>query len=182
VLSQPSSAASAPGLADEEPVPGKLMRYTVRSAGQVQADLAEFAAAVSAVLRDSRGWSRDGWGFQRVSSGADFEVVLAEPGTVPSFDEVCSADYSCQAGDFVVVNDVRWRTASPAWLEAGASLADYRTMVVNHEVGHWLGRHDTTCPGKGKRSPVMVQQSKGLGGCLPNSWPLASELRGEPVR
>jgi hypothetical protein len=52
-------------------------------------------------------------------------------------------------------------------------------MLVNHEVGHLLGRHHPAapqCPRAGLPARVMSQQSTELNGCLPNPWPLAQEI------
>jgi hypothetical protein len=47
--------------------------------------------------------------------------------------------------------------------------------MVNHEVGHVLGRGHAFCPAAGAPAPVMVQQTKGVAPCRPNPWPLAWE-------
>ena len=103
-------------------------------------------------------------------------LVLAAAGTLPSFSSGCSVQWSCRVGRHVVINQLRWTKASPAWNRAGRSLRDYRHMVVNHETGHWLGHGHLGCPGPGRLAPVMMQQSKGLDGCRHNPWPLPSEL------
>ena len=111
------------------------------------------------------------------SRGAsDFSLVLAEASWLPRFSSVCSVQWSCRAGRFVVINQTRWKFASPSWNGAGKSLRDYRHLVVNHETGHWLGHGHLGCPGPGRLAPVMMQQSKGLFGCRHNPWPLGSEL------
>ena len=55
-------------------------------------------------------------------------------------------------------------------------MSQYRAMVIDHETGHWFGLGHATCPGKGRKAPVMMQQSKGLHGCSVNSWPLTGEI------
>lgn len=79
-------------------------------------------------------------------------------------------------GDTVIINDDRWAGASDAWNSSGGSLRDYRHMVVNHEVGHWLGHGHSNCSKSGAKAPVMQQQSINLQGCVFNPWPLSEEL------
>jgi len=74
----------------------------------------------------------------------------------------------------VLINDRNWRNATAAWT---GSLAGYRTYLINHEVGHWLGLGHFSCPSPGATAPVMLQQSISLDGCEPNGWPLDFERR-----
>jgi hypothetical protein len=46
----------------------------------------------------------------------------------------------------------------------------------SQETGHWLGHGHASCPGRGRPAPVMVQQSKGTGGCRLNPRPALGEL------
>lgn len=140
------------------------------------ADTAGFVATATAVLTDDRGWSRAGFRF-RFADDAPYRVVLAEPAEV---DELCApygtrGRYSCQIGHTVALNADRWRRGVDHW---PGTIEEYRTMLVNHEVGHLLGQHHpaTTCASPGDPAAVMAQQSKGLDGCAPTSWPLPWEV------
>ncbi|MES2876357.1 MAG: DUF3152 domain-containing protein [Patescibacteria group bacterium] len=149
--------------------------YDVSTRGVVSASVSEFKLQANQTLNDSRGWVRMNVRFVEVASGGQFNLILAtadEVGAVPG----CGAEYSCRSGRSVLINQDRWMGATPSWNNAGGSLRDYRHMVVNHEVGHWLGHGHSSCGGAGQPAPVMQQQSIDLQGCGFNPWPLASEL------
>lgn len=138
---------------------------------------AGFDAFVESVLTDERGWSRAGFEFRFGEADAAYTVVLAEGSEV---DELClpydtGGRFSCQIGPVVALNADRWRVAVESW---PGSLDEYRTMLVNHEVGHLTGQHHPAvrCPGEGQPAPVMAQQSSGVAPCTANPWPLDWEI------
>lgn len=173
---QLANEVAAKSGAKRAPGNGVTVSYSVTSRGAVNANLAQFKQQANQTLNDARGWSRMNIKFQEVASGGQFTLVLSEASQLPSFSSGCSALYSCRAGSYVIINQDRWTGATPSWNNAGGGLRDYRHMVINHEVGHWLGHGHQNCGGSGKPAPVMQQQSIDLQGCSFNAWPLASEL------
>src|SRR5690606_32474628 len=150
----------------------RRVTYSVTTRGPISTSVRTFGRQAQETFDDARGWRARGVQFRRVRRGGDFTLVLAAARSVPSFSSQCSATWSCRVGRFVIINQERWKHASPAWNVARRSLRDYRHMVVNHETGHWLGRGHTGCPARGGPAPVMMQQSKGTGRCHFNPWPL----------
>ena len=158
---------------------GRTVKYTVEIEGGLGVDPAEVAATVESVLLDPKGWQQvDGVRFVNVTpaqeaQGAhvDVRVTLASPGLT---DKLCApmrtlSQVSCWNGERSVLNFRRWALGDDSY---GADVARYRIYQVNHEVGHGLGHQHRFCPGKGKRAPVMVQQTLDLGGC--KAWPYPS--------
>ena len=152
--------------------PGQATPYVVEVEGGLGIDAAAFAREVDRVLTDPRSWGAAGRrAVRRVDGGAvAFRVALASPRTT---DRLCApletnGYFSCASGDRAVLNLARWQTGARAY---DGDLPAYRQYLVNHEVGHTLGRGHEQCPGAGEQAPVMQQQSKGLAGCAPNSWP-----------
>ncbi|HEY8057296.1 MAG TPA: DUF3152 domain-containing protein, partial [Acidimicrobiales bacterium] len=76
--------------------------------------------------------------------------------------------YSCHQDGTVALNSDRWLNGAD---ERTGPLAAFRHYAVNHEMGHAIGHSHEYCAGAGQLAPVMMQQSKGLDGCLPNGWP-----------
>lgn len=154
------------------------LKYCVSSRGNV-GSVSGFANTIFRVLNNPRGWPRAGVIFTQGSGSAcDFTIYLSAPNQMTTFSEGCSNTYSCRVGNDVIINAKRWNKGIDNWLAAGGTLSQYRTMVINHEVGHRLGHIDneTTCAGAGKAAPLMQEQSMHLDGCSPNSWPLDNEL------
>ncbi len=155
--------------------------YCVASKGEV-GDLTEFSDTVFSTLNDPRGWPRAGAVFQEADgtdpNACSMTLTLAAADQMTSFSTECSDEYSCRVGNDVVINIDRWNNATEDWLNAGGTVERYRTMVINHEVGHRLGHFDneTTCPAVNQPAPLMQQQSMDLLGCTPNEWPLDEEL------
>lgn len=161
---------------------GTPLRYRVEVENGITITPDDVAAQVERTLADPRGWTADGHSaFQRVSSGpTDFVVRLATPATV---DKICAeggldtgGEVNCSVNHNVMVNLRRWVLATEFYPK---DVTGYRALIINHEVGHFLGHGHVTCPGKGKPAPAMMQQIKGLLGCVPNVWPYDSD--GRPV-
>jgi hypothetical protein len=152
-----------------------VVTYEVAGRGHVS-DLEAFADFAADTYADPRGWGNGGAvRFERVDAGGDFTLWLAADARMSTFGGSCDVIWSCRSGRNVVVNEDRWLGASPAWNESGASMTDYRRMVINHETGHWLGLGHQLCGTAGGAASVMQQQSMGLQGCDPNPWPLPAD-------
>lgn len=140
-----------------------------------------FTRDVLAVLCHERSWIASGRvAFQYDPSGR----LLVGLRTQQNKNRICSPHTgygSCQKPGQVVINANRWFGGSK-FLPLG--VADYRRLVLNHEVGHAVGQRHRGCHVDGAPAPVMMQQSLGLETegrtCKANPWPLRFEL--ETVR
>jgi hypothetical protein len=173
---------------------GTLRRYRVAVEAGSGQPAEEFAAFVDRTLGDPASWTASGrLRLQRVpGSGAyDFTVYLATGRTAVPMCLAGGVDIriggrpytSCRAPGKVVVNLERWHDSVDHFVAAKVPLSTYRTYVVNHEVGHELGRGHESCPRKGGPAPVMQQQTLFLSGCVANPWPYVGgrRLAGPPV-
>lgn len=156
--------------------PTKTFSYCVAAKG-LEYTMPILQAKLAQTYADPRGWSLGGkTRFVEVATGCDFTVWISAASEMPSFGDICDSTWSCRVGPNVVINADRWNGASDSWNAAGLNLEDYRSMVINHETGHWFGFNHSNCPGAGQLAPVMQQQSISLQGCTFNPWPLPSEL------
>ncbi|MGW2588890.1 DUF3152 domain-containing protein [Streptomyces sp. NPDC001515] len=151
---------------------GNAYRVEVEDGSGVDPD--EAADRIADILASPRGWTHGGaQAFRQVTEGPAGMVVKIA--TAATTDRICGSggmnthgEVNCRLGETVVVNLKRWQTGSP---EFDGPLAEYRALIINHEVGHWLGHGHEGCPGKGRPAPAMMQQIYGLKGCVANAWP-----------
>ncbi|XKK60879.1 DUF3152 domain-containing protein [Streptomyces sp. ARC32] len=152
--SGPGTFATADGGGDRVGGSGRTLTYVVQVEDGLGIPAREVATEVERVLADERGWTADGKvGFRRVSGGAsDFRVRLATAGTV---DDICGqygldtgGEVNCNVGQDVMVNLKRWLLATQYYAD---DVTSYRALIINHEVGHFLGHGHEGCPGRGVR-------------------------------
>lgn len=163
-------------VAGQEPAPHpdrRVMTVRVEVEDGLPVDAAVFAQVVMATLNDPRGWGADGSvTFARTDAEADIRVVLASPEKV---DAMCAplrtvGEYSCGRYGHAALNYTRWAVGTGE-TPTGPDLATYREYLINHEVGHLLGKPHVQCPAEGEMAPVMQQQSVKVAPCVLNGWP-----------
>lgn len=173
-MAVPTSAGGdlvvVPG-SEEAPLPDRrvrTVRVEVEAGLEVDGEL--FARMVMDTLNDPRSWGAEGEvSFARTDGDAELRVVLASPAKV---DEMCAplttrGIYSCGAYGHAALNYMRWVQG----MEEFDDMTQYRQYLVNHEVGHLLGRRHEQCPGEGAVAPVMQQQTIRVSPCVANAWP-----------
>ncbi len=152
-------------------------------------DRSEVAALIATILTDSKGWRSHGYEFIQLShlSGSAmrkdrnnwnrvFHIRVSLDRTIShecGFSGLSCADMSINV---IYINLDRWLHGASA---SGLALLPYRYYLVQHEIGHLLGRHHVACDCDSVTNecirPIMVQATVAKDSCSPNMWPLANE-------
>jgi len=142
-----------------------------------------FLKKVKYVLKHPKGWEYidssiifkivDNQAFKNIESPHKIPIRLSSNKTLL---EVCGFPGKLSCCDMATkecwINAYRWKYGST---KSGLPLTKYRNYVINHEVGHALGKLHTQCPCEDCPAPIMMQQTKGIGHCKPNDKPLKNE-------
>lgn len=138
-----------------------LKKYQIYNAGERQFDF-----YLMSYLNSPDGWSTKGYFFEPVSKNPDIYITLSSSETIMKKCGLPKA-LSCAElnGKYLFLNAERWFRGSK---KSKLSLEDYRQYMVSHEIGHILGYDHTKCPCKGCKAPIMMQQTLGIGKCIPN--------------
>jgi hypothetical protein len=141
--------------------------YVARVDPDVRYDQAKFEEEVSMYLSDPDGWESRGYTFEEVERNPQVRIHLSSPNTIRKVG--CEdGTLSCAelGGHHLHLNAMRWTRGSA---ESKLPLDEYRQYMVTHEMGHILGFEHVTCPGPGQPAPLMMQQTRGIGRCVPNT-------------
>ena len=132
-----------------------------------------FRDEVTVYLQDPDGWSQ--WHrFVYAPTGPAKRIRLCSKRAIR--EAGCVEDeLSCAilGGRDIWLNADRWIHGAP---KSKLPLVEYRQYMVSHEMGHSLGYDHAKCPGSGP-VPVMVQQTRGIGSCEPNTKVTEIDLR-----
>jgi hypothetical protein len=136
-----------------------IRKYSIVNPTQIEFYIASY-------LNDPEGWSKKGYFFEPVSNNADVLIRLCSPKTIA--DKCGLKGLSCaeMGGTNMYLNSDRWFHGAA---KSKLSLDDYRQYMVSHEIGHILGFDHEQCLCKNCPAPIMMQQTKGIGKCLPNT-------------
>lgn len=126
----------------------------------------QFANEVAIYLADPDGWVSESYSFVR-SRTPSVVIHLSSP-TYLSKNQCHDPSLSCaeMGGRHMYLNSKRWVEGASA---SKLPLDQYRQYMVSHEMGHILGHDHVQCPSPGAPAPIMLQQTKGIGHCVPNT-------------
>ena len=136
---------------------------------------AMFAALAAPLLLHPLGWTKFAqYKFTVVNQRpADIVITLTPQAAMdamfPDFRNERLSVCNMHTRD-IFLNEPRW-LREYADDKSGLELPAYRAYVIQHEVGHALGFEHEACGGSGEKTPVMLQQTKGTGGCTPYPFP-----------
>lgn len=167
---------------------GRVVDFAVRVEATLEIDVRQAGAIVAEILDDERSWRGLEDVVFRLSDdpSAEFLVTIASPATT---DQMCLplntvGRLSCRRGNQVILNADRWNRGPDVYHSSyEGALDEYRRYLVNHEVGHFLGKghvQPANCTGS-TRAPVMMQQTFGLRDCAINGWPTLDGTQTPPV-
>ncbi len=156
---------------------GRPVRVALEIEDGLDLDPEATATEIAGILVDDRGWQTvDDVRFVFVTpeeaARGEFDTRIGIASRLTTMDLCGSVQTkgftSCYNGR-VVINLDRWLLGVDAYAE---HLDEYRVYVVDHEMGHYLGRGHEGCTGKGDPASVMVPQTLHLWGCQPNPYPV----------
>lgn len=168
---------ATPNLASAAAVlPRQTYNYCLRPDEGAEAEALRTRAA--AVL-GSGGWTLGGrLRFVPASSNCDFTVGVVPADDMATVNVACTARTTCQVGSQLAVSAGAWAAAPAGWK---GNLDEYRSELIQHEVGHWLGFDHVSCLSTDAPKPILQAPTVVLAGCSPNWYAVPVETLGTKV-
>jgi hypothetical protein len=129
------------------------------------ADERQFDFYIMCYLNSPDGWSQDGYTFEPTTN-PDVAITLSSSNTIKKKCGFGGLSCAVLNGHEMYLNADKWFNGSK---KSKLDLENYRQYLVSHEMGHILGKEHVKCRGKGHKAPIMLQQTLGLGECIPNT-------------
>lgn len=144
------------------------VRFTTQVEPGVVYDPKDFAREIQIYLADPEGWVSRGYEFEYVERSPRIVIHLSTPEQIRAAG-CANMSLSCAEmnGRHIRLNSARWSGSMRN--HSKLPLDEYRQYMVTHEMGHILGHDHVKCTVPGGPAPVMMQQTLGIGACLPNT-------------
>lgn len=150
------------------------------STATITALKAEYARVVDETLQDPAGWRTQGYTFmldssEGLSGGSQtLKIILAPESTCMRAGITQGLSGYFYKSRHIMLNYSNWLTGGKSEMD----IDRYRRYMINHEVGHALGRQHRVCVGDGKPAPVMMQMTRGrahIAPCISNDRPTPAD-------
>jgi hypothetical protein len=137
------------------------------------------SSEIAAVLGAGGGWTLGGRvHFTRAVSGCDFVLKLAGPEARRALDPECEKQTTCRIHNDLAIAIDSWKAVPAGWT---SGIAAYRSELVNHVVGQWLGFDHPNCSAIAAQTPVLSAPSVTIAGCSPKWYAVPFELQDAKV-
>jgi len=143
---------------------------------------ASSATKIGEVLSNPAGWPLGGRvKLMGAETGCNFDINIILEKDMTKVDPGCEGQTTCLAGNQIALSSAAWSTVPAKW---SGTLDSYRTELVNHEVGHWLGYQHAACMGATPVSgdvPILAAPDVTVSGCSPNWYVIPAAQQGAKV-
>jgi hypothetical protein len=150
--------------------------YCVDAPDMAAGDLADQAAST---LGNAAGWSLGGRvRFTRATADCNFVLSVASVQAMRALDPACAVQTACRIHNDLAIASTSWSKTPLGWV---GNLSSYRTELVNHVVGQWLGFDHPACNAVATKTPVLTEPSVTIAGCSAQWYAVPPELQDTKV-
>ena len=133
------------------------------------------AAQMASVLGAGGSWTLGGkLSFVAAKTGCNFTVRLADIKAMAALDPACEKQTTCRLHNDLYIATGSWAKAPTGWV---GDVNSYRSELINHVVGQWLGFSHPSCTAEAAQEPVLTTTSVTIPGCSPKWYPVPPELQ-----